>query len=1153
MPSGETDPLQFEPSGGTAGESAGPPGTEASRNARPEETRAGGVGRIAGYTLLRERGRGGMAVVYEAWDSAHGRRVALKVLRPGLLGNPRAIARFEREARALSRLEHPGICPVYDAGVDGDVAYIAMRFIEGEPMGRKALKSDGTMRSLGDASEDEWLEAMAASAIAAEAGEAQHGDLKAAEPRDESRPEVGSTREEIERALEVCEKVALALHAAHEAGVIHRDIKPGNIVLSSSGEPCILDFGLAWDEESGGPHLSDSGDLIGTPSYASPEQLRGDKDRVDRRSDVYSLGATIFEYFTGRPPFDAPTRAALYQEILNSPPADPRQLNPGISRDLNVVIQTALEKDPGRRYQTALAFAEDLRRVRKRQPIRARPPGPWLRTRRWARRHPVIATAGLAIFLSLTVALCASVMLLRQKKQEFLREQGLRLAIQAASLASTDPGQALLLALEAASRTPGLLANNAFLAALESLVEEKTLVGHTGEVGCAHFSPDGKLVVTASKDDTARLWDVDRGELLVALRGHGANVSWADFSPDGLWVVTASNDGTARVWDVASRRQAKVLTGHSGPVEFAGFGPDGRWVVTASQDQTLRVWGFPGGDERAVLVGHEGPVTLAAISPGGDKLASVSSNGSVIVWEVGSFRRLLSFQHEGEVRDARFDPDGRRLVTASEDLTARIVEIDTGETLILRGHEDTVRTASFSPDRRRVLTSSGDNTARVWEADGGRQILRVAHYDAVRVASWSPDGRSFVTGSKDRTARIWDSTTGAEVARLAGHEDEVRVAVFRPDGAMVLTASFDGTARLWKTTPGRLPILRGHADSVRTASFSPDGRWVVTASKDQTARIWDAGTGTQRLVFEDHGETLGGAAFSPDGTKVVSWSKDGEGRVWDAATGKTAFVVQGLIWESPCAAFSPDGRRLLTVEAGTVRLRESSGGAIVLDIPGGDRKPGWALFSPDGLGLLVVPEGGDQPWVVEAASGREVSTFQGHAAPVLAAAFRPDGTEVATTSTAKDPSVRVWDPRTGRQLRVLAGHEDDVDGVAFDRSGRLLATAARDDTARVWSVESGVCLHVLHHASSVYAVAFSPDGARLVTASKDMTARVWDVKTGLEQETLRHLDSVFSAAFSPDGKWVVTASRDATARIWPVDPLEVAERFKTRHPELTTP
>jgi WD40 repeat protein len=237
------------------------------------------------------------------------------------------------------------------------------------------------------------------------------------------------------------------------------------------------------------------------------------------------------------------------------------------------------------------------------------------------------------------------------------------------------------------------------------------------------------------------------------------------------------------------------------------------------------------------------------------------------------------------------------------------------------------------------------------------------------------------------------------------------------------------------------------------------------------------------------------------------------------------------------------------VEVDRVRLREAAGGAIVLDLPYGDRKPGWALFSPDGRSLLVVPVEGTSTWVLDAASGREIATLQGHASRILAAAFRPDGGEVATTSTARDPSVRLWDPRTGRQLRVLAGHEDDVVWAAFDRTGRLLATAARDDTARVWRVESGVCLHVLRHASSVYTASFSPDGARLVTASRDMTARIWDVGTGLEHETLRHLDSVYCAAFSPDGKWVVTASRDATARIWPVDPLEVAERFKTRQPE----
>lgn len=1127
MPSHERDP-----------EERGSP--DAASGARAPETapspaEGGGpdLGRVGGYVLRRELGRGGMAVVYEAWDPRRARRVALKVLQPGLLGNPRAIARFEREARALSKLAHPGICAVYEAGVEGEVAYIAMEFVAGEPLGRRRARSECPLRSLSDSSEDAWLERLASDAL--EETSVSDG------------PRAGG-RVEIETALEVSEKAARALHAAHEMGVVHRDVKPGNILVRKDGEPCLLDFGLAWDAEADAPHLTESGDLVGTPAYAAPEQLRGEKRRVDRRSDVYSLGATLFDYLTGRPPFDAPTRAMLYQEILNSEPPDPRRLNPEISRDLKVVIQTALEKDPRRRYQTALDFAEDLRRVRLGLPIRARPPSPWRRTRKWAHRHPALATAGIAVFLGLAVALGAALALLRQRQADLLREQGVRLAAQASNLARTDPGLSLQLALEAAGRVPGAISNNALLAALEALVEHRVLAGHSDEVACAQFSPDGRLAVTASKDRTACVWDAATGSLLARLEGHEAKVSSARFSADGRWVITASSDRTARVWEAATGRQANVLAGHERPVEFARFGRDERVAITASRDETVRVWDLPEGRERAALRGHEGPVTYIAWSPEGDKFASASANGVVIVWDTASLRQLLTLRHDGEVRDVSFSRDGLRVATASEDMTARIAEIATGEAIVIRGFEDTVRTAAFDREGRRLLVASGDNTARIFEAATGRETLRVAHYDAVRGASWSPDGRTFVTASKDKTARIWNAETGTELANLAGHAEEVRSAVFSPDGRWVLTASFDRTARIWRTTPGRIPTLAGHGDAVRVVSWSPDGRRLVTGSRDKTARVWDAETAAELLAFDKHKDTLGGAVFDPGGTRVLTWSKDGEGLVWDAETGRTLFRVEGLDWEVPCAAWSPDGRRVLAVERERVRIRDAAIGAVALELSEDRRKPRFAVFSPDAREILVVPLSDASPWLVDARSGRELASLDGSSAPVLAAAFAPREAEVATAHAAPDGAARLWEVSSGRLLRTLSGHEDDVVSVAFSPDGARLASASRDGTARLWEVATGRCLHVFRHGSAVYRAAFSPDGAHLATASNDMTARVWDAVAGLEHETLRHRDSVYSAVFSPEGRRLATASRDGTARIWPLHPVEVAERFRTREP-----
>ncbi len=506
---------------------------------------------------------------------------------------------------------------------------------------------------------------------------------------------------------------------------------------------------------------------------------------------------------------------------------------------------------------------------------------------------------------------------------------------------------------------------------------ESCLAGHTAWVSAASFSPDGRRVVTASWDHTARVWDLSGPRpTATVLEGHTDRVLSAAFSPDGRRVVTASDDRTAQVWDLSGPRPtATVLKGHTDMVLSAAFSPDGRRVVTASSDRTARVWDLSGRRPTAtVLEGHTDRVLSAAFSPDGRRLVTASSDDTARVWDLSGPRPTATVLegHTNDVKVAAFSPDGRRVVTASADHTARVWDLSGPRptATVLEGPTHWVGwaafspdgSAAFSPDGRRVVTASGDGAARVWDLFGWRPTATVlaGHTNEVNVAAFSPDGRRVVTSSDDKTARVWDLFGPRPTATvLEGHTHDVNVAAFSPDGRRVVTASGDKTARVWDLSGPRptATVLKGHTDMVLSAAFSPDGRRVVTSSDDKTARVWDlSGPRPIATALEGHTASLLSAAFSPDGRRVVTASGDGTARVWDLSGPRpTATVLEGHTDTVLSAAFSPDGRRVVTASGdGTARVWDLSGPRPTATVLEGHTDTVWsAAFSPDGRRVVT--------------------------------------------------------------------------------------------------------------------------------------------------------------------------------------------------------
>ncbi|MCB2156142.1 protein kinase [bacterium] len=481
---------------------------------------------------------------------------------------------------------------------------------------------------------------------------------------------------------------------------------------------------------------------------------------------------------------------------------------------------------------------------------------------------------------------------------------------------------------------------------------------HTEEVANAHFSPNGKQIITASYDNTAIVWDRETGRVVVVLGEHELGVSDALFSPSGGRILTVSHDGQAGIWEANTGRLRMMLNGHEGGLTACAWSPDGRRIATGSQDRTVRIWDSTTGFELVQLQGHEEELSHVTFSPDGALIATTSLDRTVRVWQASTGRQLAVLSRQAvPFCPPRYSPRGTILASSGGDDAIQIwAPSGQPEEFRLEGHEEEVLGLDFDPKGRFIATGSRDRTARLWDAGNGREFLDMDDQDReVSSVAFFPDGERLAVATFDQSAYVYDVRTGERLSTLKGHERELSTIDVAEGAIRILTCSFDGTARLWKANEEEpYAILEGHEGPVLVGCFNDDGDLVVTGSSDQTARIWNANTGELIHVLRGHNGSITAAAFGKSNKRLATGSSDNRIRLWDVQTGKPQQWLVGHDGRILDLDFHPDGDYMVsTSDDGTFRLWDVTTGREMVRLSDPYGAVTHARFSPSGRQLAT--------------------------------------------------------------------------------------------------------------------------------------------------------------------------------------------------------
>jgi WD40 repeat protein len=954
-------------------------------------------------------------------------------------------------------------------------------------------------------------------------------------------------------------QAAEALAHAHSSDVLHLDIKPSNLMIDQNGELWITDFGLA--RVLGGMDLTQSGDALGTPRYMSPEQALGRRTPLDGRTDIYSLGVTIYELLTLLPAFAGDDRLEMLRQIAQDEPVPPRQLDPRIPADLETIVLKAMAKSPADRYPTAAELATDLGRFLDRRSILARRPSFADRGAKWMLRHRRLVAGLTAAASSIAVLLAYAgwhyTELLRahnaaleaavaradehaEKAERLLHladrhafASTLRLAGQAIRSRQFETAQDLLDSSRAGSDGQDLRDFAWHYLHRLSRRELVRLPEQDAKIYGLSLPRDGRTMASLHMDSSIVLWDLPSESPRLRIAEPGFGYRMPRLSGDGRILVARRSSQSADsvhdlgIWDAA--------TGRLRSVRRAGSFPPGRYsedentiYLVDRERRVAHVWAYPSGQIsiRIWPLDFDAEKQQPDVVLAGVNAVAFASQGPSFATRAGARLTLRDVSSGAVVRDCpgtcdegeriALSPDGRLLAMASRAKGIQVRAVNDGE---LRSRYDVsapVITLAFDPVGGTIAAVDENGRIHLCDLSSGR--VRVVTPDEMERRrdevhlSFSTDGALLATTSHGspgghQPMAFWDVKSGAPLATLPSRSQGACSPSFASDGRSVVV-DLERAPRIWHFKPAvEPPSPAGHKDEAWAVAFSPDGALLATGSDDttepHTIKLWDPATGQLIRGWDAGMGTVASLVFSPEGRILASGhlTLGNNVRLWDISTGRLLHTLHGHKGVVRAVAFAPGGKTLA-----------SAGG---YQAQGGED---WAI----------------RVWDVEAATC--LRQLEDHSATVRSLAFSPDGGTLATVS--HDKSLKLWDAATGRLLRTARG-PDMLVAVAFAPDGKTLAAAAEPGTLTIRHAVSLDVLNTIRHENSevLRDLAIAPDGRSVATCGMSGRIRLWDTLTGQELLTLEgHKAQINGVAFAPDTSSLASCSHDGEVKLWRAGP-----------------